>query len=252
MTKANNQPNSARPFLTAEWRSLAMLNYEVDADVLRPHVPSGTELDTHNRILYVSVVGFLFLHTRILGVPIPLHQNFEEVNLRFYVKHRAHDEWRRGVVFINEIVPRRAIAAVARWVYNENYVARPMRHAVQLPTLQSPQGSVDIGWRTRPRWNTIRIEFEGEPLLPEPGYEAEFITEHYWGYTRQRSGSTIEYRVDRSPWPVWRANRAEFDCDIGDVFGEAFVEPLSVNPVSAFVAVGSEVSVGRGTPIANR
>lgn len=251
MTKANNEPDSARPFLTAEWRTLAMLNYEVDADVLRPYVPSGTELDTHNGVLYVSVVGFLFLHTRVLGVPIPLHQNFEEVNLRFYVRHRAHDEWRRGVVFIKEIVPKRAIAAVARWVYNENYVARPMRHTVELPTAQSPLGSVEIGWRTRQQWNTIHLAFEGEPELPKAESEEEFITEHYWGYARQRDGSTIEYRVEHPQWPAWRATRAEFACDIADVYGQPFVEPLSVAPRSAFVAVGSDIAVGRGAPLGN-
>ncbi len=249
MTTANSQPDSARSFLTAAWRTLAMMNYIVEEEVLRSYVPSGTELDTHNGISYVSVVGFLFLHTRVLGVPIPFHQNFEEVNLRFYVRRRTAGEWRRGVVFIKEIVPRRAIAAIARWVYNENYVALPMRHAVQLPTSQSPQGKIDIGWRTRPRWNTIDLAFEGDPVLPVPGSEEEFITEHYWGYTRQRDGGTIEYRVEHPQWPVWRTTHAEFACDIAEVYGRPFVEALSVSPVSAFVAVGSDVSVGRGTPI---
>src|SRR6266513_2477095 len=119
-----------RRFLTAEWRSLAMLNYEVDRSVLARRVPPGTELDSWGGVVYVSVVGFLFLKTRVLGVPIPGHRNFEEVNLRFYVRRKADGEWRRGVVFVKEIVPRRAIAAVARGLYGENYVAMPMSHAI--------------------------------------------------------------------------------------------------------------------------
>src|SRR5215467_7194109 len=119
-------------FLTAEWRHLAMLNYEIEPQILQPYVPAGTELDTWSNKTFISVVGFMFLKTRVMGLPIPFHQNFEEVNLRFYVRYKAANEWRRGVVFIKEIVPRWAIATVARVVYNENYAAMPMRHSLTL------------------------------------------------------------------------------------------------------------------------
>ena len=78
-------------FLTAEWRSLAMLNYQVDAAILKPHVPAGTELDSFDGVFYISMVGFMFQRTRVLGAPIPGHQDFEEVNLRFYVRRRHQD-----------------------------------------------------------------------------------------------------------------------------------------------------------------
>jgi len=226
-----------------------MLNYEVDADLLRPYVPAGTELDTHDGINFVSVVGFLFLNTRVLGVSIPFHRNFEEVNLRFYVRRRTQDEWRRGVVFIKEIVPRRAIATVARWLYNENYIALPMRHAIHLPSLHTNTAKAEISWRTQSQWNSLHVEFEGEPVLPEPGSDGEFITEHYWGYTRQRDGGTKEYRVDHPQWPLWPATHVELGCDVRNVYGSEFVEPLSAKPASAFVAVGSEITVGPGVRI---
>ena len=78
-----------------------MLNYEVDASLLLPFVPSGTELDRWNGKVFVSLVGFRFLKTKLLGfLPIPLHSNFDEVNLRFYVRRQEGDEIRRGVVFV--------------------------------------------------------------------------------------------------------------------------------------------------------
>ena len=77
-----------KPFLTANWRYLAMLNFAVDSKVLAPHVPGGTEVDFHNDKTYLSVVGFLFYHTIVCGLPIPRHRNFEEVNLRFYVRKK--------------------------------------------------------------------------------------------------------------------------------------------------------------------
>src|SRR5262249_55610023 len=119
-----------RVFLTAEWRHLAMLNYAVDADMLRPFVPRGTELDFFGGRAYISLVAFRFLNTKVLGLPVPGHRDFDEANLRFYVRRPAGREMRRGVVFIREVVPRRMVAAVARWAYNEQYVARPMWHDV--------------------------------------------------------------------------------------------------------------------------
>ena len=105
-------------FLTAKWLNLAMINYEVDPEMLVPYVPCGTEIDTWNGKTLMSVVGFLFKDTRVSGIRIPFHVNFEEVNLRFYVRRRRRDELRRGVVFIKEIVPKTAIALVARVAYN--------------------------------------------------------------------------------------------------------------------------------------
>jgi uncharacterized protein YqjF (DUF2071 family) len=110
-----------------------MLNYQVDAALLREHVPRGTQLDGFGGRTLVSLVGFRFLRTRIFGaVPVPFHSNFDEVNLRFYVRRiDPSGEVRRGVVFIREIVPRRAIALVARIAYNENYSCYSMRHHVK-------------------------------------------------------------------------------------------------------------------------
>src|SRR3954468_11982990 len=99
-------PMPERPFLTADWRFLAMLQYEIDPDVLRPFVPRGTELDDWRGRTLVSLVGFQFLDARGLGAPIPFHRDFAEVTLRSYVRRRAPEGWRRAVVFLREIVPR--------------------------------------------------------------------------------------------------------------------------------------------------
>ena len=181
----------AAPFLTAQWRWLAMLNYEVDPALLRPLVPAGTELDAWGGVTYASVVGFMFLDTRVLGIPIPFHRDFEELNLRFYVRRRGPEGWRRGVVFVKEIVPRFAIAAVARVVYNENYVALPMRRHLDISARAG--GTVEYGWKQGGRWCGLRAEVRGPARPLVEGSEEEFITEHYWGYVRQRDGGTVEY-----------------------------------------------------------
>ncbi|HVT02307.1 MAG TPA: DUF2071 domain-containing protein [Thermoanaerobaculia bacterium] len=237
-----------RRFLTAEWRNLLMLNYEVDPSVLRPLVPRGTELDSWDGRVLFSVVGFHFLGTRVMGLPIPFHRDFEEINLRFYVRREAKDGWRRGVVFVKEIVPRFFVAAVARWLYNENYVACPMSARVRFPE-SGNDGSVEYSWTSGARRNALGAEFQGTPRLPAAGSEEEFITEHYWGYVSQRDGSAVEYEVRHPQWRVWRAATAKLDCDVKGFYGEQYQHALSGGPSSAFVAEGSAIEVFRGMRI---
>ena len=233
-----------RVFLTAEWKHLAMLNYEIEPSAIVSHVPAGTELDLWNGKALVSVVGFQFLKTRILGIPIPLHRNFEEVNLRFYVRRRAEDGWRRGVVFIKEIVPRAAIALVARKLYNEPYIALPMAHCVEEESGEVK--SAEYSWRFGGRRNGLKLTTRGKAKLLTEGSEAEFITEHYWGYNAQRDGSTLEYRVEHPRWRVYDIADAKLDCNVADLYGEQFQECLNCEPSSAFLAEGSAVIVYQG------
>jgi uncharacterized protein YqjF (DUF2071 family) len=231
-------------FLTAGWHHLAMLNFAIDPDVLEPYVPAGTQLDFWQGQAYVSVVGFQFINTKVLGIPLPLHRNFEEVNLRFYVVRPTPDGPRRGVVFLREIAPKWLVSVVARWVYNEKYVTMPMRQRVALPSADAG-GVVQYDWWHGQRWNGMSLDLSGEAQSPLAGSEEEFITEHYWGYTKQPDGSTIEYEVEHPPWRVWPASSVRYDCDVEAIYGKAFV-PFLREPTSAFVADGSPVLVRRG------
>lgn len=237
-------------FLTAEWRHLAMVNYTVDPKILTPFVPAGTELDFWHGQTFVSVVGFLFQNTRVRGIAFPFHRNFEEINLRFYVRRRAEEGWRRAVVFIKEIVPRFAIATLARALYNEPYLALPTSHQIET----SPDESANIQsatyvWRFKGQENFLKLTTRGgaQPLVE--GSEPEFIAEHYWGYTRQRDGSTLEYRVEHPRWRYWEAESAELFCDIAGLYGEIFENVLHKKPSSALLAEGSGIKVYQGVPV---
>jgi uncharacterized protein YqjF (DUF2071 family) len=238
---AENPPASS--FLTARWVHLAMANYQVEPRVLQPLVPAGTELDSHAGRCFVSIVGFQFLDTRVLGVSIPFHRHFDEVNLRFYVRRRVDGEVRRGVVFIREIVPRRAIAWLANWLYNEKYVALPMAHD---QGIGEERRRLTYRWRHDAAWCHLGVTLEGDSYLPELTSEDTFITEHYWGYTAQRDGATLEYQVEHPRWRVWKGSDAELVCDVAALYGAAFAPFLSGPPSSCFVADGSAVRVGRG------
>ena len=220
-----------------------MLNYAVEPSVLRSYVPAGTELDLWNGIAFVSVVGFLFANTRLLHVPVPGHRNFEEVNLRFYVRRTVDGEVRRGVTFIREIVPRAAIAFVARHAYNEPYLALPMRHEYGDVAQNGAPSTVEYGWRYSDRWTNMSVLPVGLGVPAVGGSQEEFITEHYWGYTRQRDGSTFEYRVTHAPWRIWSVDDAQLIGDLAPLYGAEFARILKDSPTSAFLADGSPVDV---------
>jgi len=241
---------SGRPFLTAEWRHLAMLNYEVEPSLLAGRVPRGTELDSWQGRHYLSVVGFLFLDTRVLGLAIPFHREFEEVNLRFYVRRPDGAGARRGVVFLKELVPRAAVALVARTLYEEPYAAVPMRHELRRAAPGARVDAVHYLWRAAGRENRLSLSVASDPVpLAEASHE-QFIAEHYWGYTALRDGGTREYRVEHPPWRVAAAASAELDCDVERVYGPPFDRVLRGRPASAFLADGSPVSVSRGARLA--
>lgn len=235
-----------RAFLNAEWRDLVVLNYEIDPLVLKPYIPDGTKLDLWRGSAFVSIVAFRFLKTRVLGISFPFHRNFEEINLRFYVRRETSHESRAGVVFIKELVPRTAIAWVARAVYNENYFAVPMGHEI---LEEGEERSLAYRWTEAGRINYVGARTMGLPHVLEDGTHARFILEHYWGYSRARSGGTFEYHVAHPPWRMWQADSVRLDMRAGDIYGEPFGVVLSQPCHSAYVAEGSAVTVHCGEKI---
>lgn len=240
-------PQARRPFLVAEWRDLVMLNYEADPHRLQPSVPRGTELDFFQGKTFVSLVGFRFSRTRLCGLlPIPFHTNFDEVNLRFYVRRREGEQVRRGVVFLREIVPRRAVARLARLLYGENYTRHPMRHTI---TTNAAGIAAEYFFRFRGEWCRLRAEASGSPFLPAEGSLEQFITEHYWGYAAAPRGGSLGYRVEHVPWRVWTATSAGFEGDGEGLYGPGFGRVLLRPPGSALIAEGSPVRVFGGEPL---
>jgi uncharacterized protein YqjF (DUF2071 family) len=238
-----------------------MLNYAVSPalvkESLAPMVPAGTELHQFEGKTYVSLIGFRFLRARVRGLWIPFHADFDEVNLRFYVRRQGisstgqgvsltPQDIRRGVVFVREIVPRYAIAKVAQVVYHEKYVALPMSHQVIEPTSEHGRVQAEYRWRYQGQWSRLRVEGSGRPALAPEGSLAQFITEHYWGYASQPDGGSLEYQVAHDPWRVWTATQASFQGDPTSLFGPELAKCLRGEPHSAFLAEGSAVTVYSG------
>lgn len=224
-----------------------MLNYEIDPAILAPRVPAGVELDFFQGKTYVSVVGFLFTDVRLFGWSIPWHRHFAEVNLRFYVRRKRGHEWRRGVVFIREIAPKWAVCEIARRFYHEQYVCLPMRYELELADGSlSEGGEVTYAWKSSGRWRQLYARTVGLAHPAAGGSLDEFITEHYWGYTRRPDGATIEYQVTHPRWRMWRVADSHLDCDAAQLYGPEFVDVLAGPPSSALLAEGSEIAIYAG------
>jgi uncharacterized protein YqjF (DUF2071 family) len=234
-------------FLTAQWRKLLMANYIVDPAVLLPYVPAHTELDLFGGKCFLSLVGFMFMDTRLLGFRVPMHVDFEEVNLRFYVHHTgAGVQRKRGVVFIRELVPRFALSFVANTFYGEHYETLPMRHKWH----RSKAGLVvSYRWNKGGNWHKLQAVASPESAPIAAGSEEELITEHYWGYTKLRSGRTSEYEVVHPRWDVYHVHRYSVDVDFMKLYGPDFALLDGMQPASVLLAEGSGVTVRSGARI---
>jgi uncharacterized protein len=234
-------------FLKAQWKNLVMINYEVPAEILQPYLPPGTVLDFWQDKSLVSMVGFMFLQTKVLGVKWPFHVNFEEVNLRFYVKHFNGKEWKRGAVFISEIVPKYAIVLFANGLYKEHYRAMPMRHSI----IQTDDKLTEFlyEWKLNGNWNKLGAAVSDQLQPITKGSPEEFIFEHYWGYNSLSATKTMEYRVEHISWQTREVKDFVFDADVEKLYGEPFVKYLQDKPYSIFFADGSEIGVRMGRKI---
>jgi uncharacterized protein len=227
-----------RELLTADWRNLLFVSYMVEPQVLRPLLPQGTAIDTWDGYAWLSLVAYQFRSVKVAGVPVPGHQAFEGLNLRFYVRRRDGGQERPGVVFLSEIAPRALMATLTRLAFNEPYSARPMRSSFE----PGPPLRLEYAWQAGERWQGCSALADGVPVMPAPSSLEGFLTGRHWSYTRQPDGSTIEYRVDHSPWRVWPATAVKLEADFTSLYGPE-IAPLLREPASLLIAEGSPVRV---------
>jgi uncharacterized protein YqjF (DUF2071 family) len=245
-------------FLTAEWRKLIMVQYAIDPALLTPYLPRGVELDLYQGRCFVSLVGFLFDRVRVKGIAFPLHTRFPEVNLRFYVKRhepsgQLQSETRRGVVFINEFVPlySAGVALIAKQLYEEPYRALPMRYAIQ-QTADTLTASYE--WKTGGRWHAMSALASPSAQPIAPGSVEEFITEHYWGYTKRSAkpgaARTSAYQVEHPRWQTYAIHSWKLDLDYAKMYGPQWSFLNEAPADNVLLAEGSAVKVYGGSDLA--
>lgn len=224
-------------FLTAHWENLILISYRIPKEVLLPYVPMGTELESFEGDYFVSLVGFMFKNTKVRGLKLPNHINFEEVNLRFYVVDKQGE---RGVVFIKEIVPKWIIKEVANRIYKEHYSVSLMENRMQ----ENRYGKkITYQWESHRVEQSIsaKVEEEGIPLLE--GSKAEFIVEHYKGYTKVNEEITFSYEVEHPKWEQCQVLDYQVKVDFEKNYGRKFAFLNTQIADSVLFFKGSEVVV---------
>jgi len=240
VTNSSEGQMKHKTFLTARWEDLVMANYAVSPEILMPYLPKGVELDLFEGKAYVSLVGFMFKNTRLFGVPIPLMGTFEEINLRFYVKRKVGDTIKRGVVFINETVPYKAVAFVANKLYKEHYIYIPTKSQI---AVSDSIKNICFEWKPKTDWNKIALTTNIHSVEMRSDSIEEFIFEHYYGYTKVSESETQEYRVNHPRWRINSVITADIHCDFGAMYGDDFAFLSNQLPDSVIFAEGSNVSV---------
>jgi len=225
-------------FLTAEWRKLAMVNYLADPAQVARWLPRGTEPDLWHGRCYISLVAFMFINTRVNGCRFPFHADFEEVNLRCYVRYNDGGTWKRGVVFIREYVPLPMVSLVANTLFRERYQTVPMQH-----TWERRQQQLAIAYRWKKNgWHSLQVIAANEPQLIESGSEQEFITQHFWGYS-QKAGDTFEYHVQHELWQAYSVADYALQVDFEKCYGPEFSFLDKSAPYSVYLVEGSGIEV---------
>ncbi len=226
-----------RPFLTAEWRNLFLVTYAVPQELLLPRLPPGLTLDLREGQAFVSLVAFEFLDTRVLGISWPGYRNFAELNLRFYVRRGEE----RGVVFVREFVPHRLIAWIARWVYNEPYLAAPIT-AEQEDTAE--RRTMRFRLQFAGRSHQLSVTGSKPVFRPAETSVEHFFKEHQWGFgVTRRRGVPLRYQVTHPVWDVFPIESYQLDFDFAAVYGPEWGLLTQAQPYSTVFAVGSAISV---------
>ena len=233
--------------MTCEWRNLLFVNYQVPAEILEPYLPPHAELDYFNGKCYVSLIGFQFKNVTAAGIPVPFHTDFEEINLRFYVKRHVGDKWRSGVVFLREIVDRPALSVLANTLFNENYQTAPTTQMVI-------KGDLDLqakySWKHQKTDYSIWVQAENIPTTVAEKSEDEFLIHRLWGYGQQDDETTVEYNINHPRWSIFPIKNYEVSVDFLQ-FGTPFSILNDKKPQSVLLADGSEIEIIGSSSITN-
>ena len=226
----------SRPFLTATWSNLVIVTWEVEPRLLTPHLPPTLHLDLRDSMAFVSLVAFQFLGTRVRGVAVPGHTDFDEVNLRFYVRKPGY----RGVTFIREFVPLSAVSLIARLLYNEPYRTAPVRGRIESGADDIVAAyEVDLDGQA----HTLTATGQKPAFRPDNTAIEHFLMEQKWGFGRTRAGQMLRYEVEHLPWHIYTVGSYALDMDFAALYGQEWAVLSEIEPRSIIFSPGSPVTV---------
>ena len=223
-------------FMTGHWEDLIMVTFEVDKAILEPYLPKDTEIDLFNGKALMSMVAFTFSKVKFFGIKVPFHQQFGQINFRFYAKSKTDDT--KGVVFIKEFAPKPLIASVANLCYNEPYFYKSIRRNKTLK-----QGRINMKYS----YGNLKIKASAKEKTGKlnPNTLKHFVVDRYIAYIKSYSGKTVQYKINHRPWELYDATSVTIENDILSLLPKKFKQAKLLS--TCFVD-GSFITVEKGLP----
>ena len=243
VSTSQSSDSKNKPLLKAEYSDLVAINFQIDDHLLKPLVPVGLELDYFDGDTFVSLVTMKIKRMKIWGIPFSVIPAFPEISLRFYVRRTTGDKSENGTCLIKDFVGGATAAWYLRTQFNSEFTKLKIQgQSKGFGIDEIPE--VEYRWKHDDQWNNLRVRARSRITNTGKGTKVGFILDHS-NYFASQKGRTIAYRVERPQWEVWDAAQANFNCDVKNLFGRAFIKPLSKRPASVFVSAGSHVTVYR-------
>lgn len=221
-------------FMTGNWEDLIISTFEVNSEILEKYLPNGIELDLYQGKALISMVAFTFSKVKFFGVKVPFHQQFGEINFRFYVKSIV--DGTKGVVFIKEYAPKPIIALVANGVYNEPFFYKNIgRQKEILENVISMQYNFPNG--------KVKAIAKNETKELEENSLEHFIVDRYIAFVKSRNTKTYQYQINHKPWEIYKSSSIEIDKNSLLLLPSEF---KNGKLIASYFVDGSKISVEKG------
>lgn len=246
------------PVLSARWQDVVTVTWVVDASMVRPFVPTGTEIDQFQGHALISIVASHMRDVRWRGMQVPFLRSYSALHLQTYVRERSDTHpGRAGLVVLDAMVSRQAVALASHVALGVRMQTRRMRQ-VAVPDVSpdtlapDAQRSMVYEWYREKAWERIVALTVGAPRGMRRESVEEFVTERRWGFTRNQARPTTTYHIDHERWNITLLEDCLFEVDLETLYGPRFTEALSGEPVSSIAATGSPVTLHAATPLVTR
>jgi uncharacterized protein YqjF (DUF2071 family) len=180
------------PWVNAQtWEELAFLHWRVDEAALRPLLPQGLQLDTHEGEAWLGITPFRLTGFRMRGMPpLPFVSQFPELNVRTYV---TRDE-KPGIWFFSLDAGSQLAVEGAKRLYK-----LPYRHARM--SIARRHGHIHYDSAREGAAFSARYRGTGDFFHAEPGSLEWFLTERYCLYAAD-GGDLYRAEIHHPPWPL--------------------------------------------------
>jgi uncharacterized protein YqjF (DUF2071 family) len=187
---------SGFPLMHQNWGQLLFMHWAIDAEILRPLIPSQLSIDTFDGHAWIGVVPFTMWGIRASFLPpIPGTSAFHELNVRTYV----HFNGAPGVWFFSLDAAHRLAVWGARTFYHLPYFNAEMSLSQEGKTINYSSKRIDQ--RGSPAEFQAKWTVGDSLAQSTPNSLEFFLTERYCLYSFHRD-RLFRSRIFHQPWPL--------------------------------------------------